>query len=146
LAWTATIVCDAIGTAVPVWLAHRAQTLRERNLAFGSTVVAMLFVSPITWDHYFTLLVLPLIRLWLWIPAANSYRIAFWILLTLTWIPAPFFWRLAFGQAAMEKGQSLVASPFQTATALSMQTYILTTLFIFIIFAYCRSSATATKE
>lgn len=41
-----------------------ARSTDELDLAFGATTVAMLLVSPITWDHYFLLLIPLLAILW----------------------------------------------------------------------------------
>jgi hypothetical protein len=133
LAWTATLISDAIVTVLTAWFIWRSRTLRECDLAFALTILAMLLVSPITWDHYFTLLFLPLFLLWCWTPPAGSQRVAFWFLLISSWLPPLFYWRLVFRGVSQENWHALIATPRQTLTALSMQTYILLALFVFTI-------------
>jgi hypothetical protein len=131
LAWTATLISDAVVTFLTAWFIWRSRSVRERDLVFSLAVVAMLLVSPITWDHYFTLLFLSLFLLWCWIPPAGSRRATFWVLLISLWLPPLFYWRLAFRGVSQVGWHTLIATPRQAVTVLSMQTYILLALFAF---------------
>ena len=53
--------------AVTAWTVRAVSRVSRRDtsdLAFSLCVIAMLIVSPITWDHYSVLLILPLIIAW----------------------------------------------------------------------------------
>lgn len=141
LAWTATLISDAAVTALTAWFIWRSRSRREHDLAFSLTVIAMLLVSPITWDHYFTLLFLPLFLLWCWVPPRGLTRVAFWLLLIGLWLAPLFYWRLLIRGATHQSWQSLTATPGQAVTALSMHTYILLALFVFTILVLRRCQA-----
>src|SRR5262249_41999258 len=73
-------------------IARRARSRLEQDLAFGLALTGMLLVSPITWDHYFTLLFLPLVILWVHLPPRGLERTAFWVLLVLLWLSPMLYW------------------------------------------------------
>jgi hypothetical protein len=122
----------AVVAAVVGWIARKARSREELDLAFSLTLTGMLLVSPITWDHYFTLLFLPLVILWLDLPGAGLERTAFWVVLGLLWLTPLVYWWLVLG-ARTDNWQSLTARPAQTLTALSMQTYALLGLFVLLL-------------
>jgi Glycosyltransferase family 87 len=74
-------------TAIVATVAHRARSLTEQDLAFATTVTAMLLVSPVTWDHSLPLLLVPIAVI------ARSAGKSQWILaallliLAIDWIP-----------------------------------------------------------
>lgn len=61
-----------LALAALVILRGRSQLATDR--AFGVSVTAMLLVSPVTWDHYFLLLLLPLALVWQWVPSTGMGR------------------------------------------------------------------------
>lgn len=140
LAWTATLLSDVVVTGLTAWLIWRSRSPRQRDLAFSLTIIAMLLVSPITWDHYFTLLFLPLFLLWFWTSPSEPPRVLFWCLLIGLWLQPLFFWRFAFPGVNHENWQVMTATPRQTLTVLSIQTYILLALFLFTILVIRRSA------
>jgi hypothetical protein len=122
----------ALVVAVVGWVALRAKSRAEQDLAFSLTLTGMLLVSPITWDHYFTLLFLPLAILWTYLPRVGLERTAFWVLVVFLWLSPLVYWWLILG-ARMDNWQSLTARPAQTVTALSVQTYALLGLFLLLL-------------
>jgi alpha-1,2-mannosyltransferase len=109
-----------------VW---RARARVECDRAFGLTATAMLLLSPITWDHYLLLLLLPLTFLWLALPPSTVARGLFLLIVACLWI-AP----LPLAEALIpEVGDTLyrVARPAQTLTLLSFQCYAVVGLFAF---------------
>jgi hypothetical protein len=71
--------CAAVVAAV-AWGTWRARTPAECDRGFGLAVIAMLLLSPTTWDHYFLLLLPPLALLWTQLrPGTNP---AFWLTFT----------------------------------------------------------------
>jgi Glycosyltransferase family 87 len=59
-----------------LWAWTRAVRRLEPDLAFGLTLITMLMLSPVTWDHYFLLLLLPVVLLWRTFPEPRWERIA----------------------------------------------------------------------
>ena len=102
-----------------------ARTRGESDRAFGVAVTAMLLVSPVAWDHYFLMLVLPLALVWLWLPPQNSRRSLFLFTVAGLWLNA-----LTVGQAFVPDGDPpREVFPIHVATVLSFQFYALVSLF-----------------
>ncbi|MFM8271347.1 MAG: hypothetical protein ACKODX_03340, partial [Gemmata sp.] len=64
----------------------RARTVEARDRALGVTLVAMLLVSPLSWNHGYLMLVLPLGLLWMRLPAGRP-RWALRAVLVVMWAP-----------------------------------------------------------
>ncbi len=106
---------------------------QDVDLWFSASTVAMLLVSPVTWDHYLLLLLLPVPVLWQRLPRSG-----------LAWPPFLFFVGLLCIEPflVMEHGLILVgaasapqpgrwlATPLETLTALSVPCYALVGLFM----------------
>jgi hypothetical protein len=73
----------------------KARSRSAEDAAFGATVTGMLLVSPITWDHYLLLLVIPIALLWVGLPRQGPARWTFRALLVLLWLPPGVYWYLA---------------------------------------------------
>jgi len=115
----------------------RARSRSDCDLAFGLAVVGMLLVSPVTWDHYFLLLLLPLALLWQRLPRTGPSR---WVLLaavTLLWLPD---WRIYRVSGWLFGIPSEVASPLQTVTVLSLPFYALLGVFGLALFLAMRKA------
>jgi hypothetical protein len=84
-----TLLLDLAVTLIVAVSAYRAQKPAQRGLAFAATVIAMLLVSPVTWDFSLPLLLVPIVLLArrarqsqpAWIIAA------LWLILAVDWIP-----------------------------------------------------------
>ena len=120
-------------TAAVGWKANRARTLAHADLAWCAAICGMLLASPITWDHYFLLLIPCLLIQWRYAgPSAKATLCALCIgLLTVypkwiwdVWIPGD-------GELAYGPGQATsIATPLQAATLLAYQCYLLVGWFI----------------
>jgi hypothetical protein len=108
--------------AVATW---RARTQRAEDHGFALAIVAMLLVSPVTWDHYFVLLLLPVTLLWLEL-RPWYWRVMFFGCFAVLWIGADWYWYVLIGTRDCFSG---VAAPWQTLTALSLHLYALLGLF-----------------
>jgi Glycosyltransferase family 87 len=107
----------------------KVRTSAQRDHAFCLTLVAMLLLSPLAWDHYLLLLLLPLawfatcvvgktLRLWSLIVLGgllSLHPLCYWV---------PVLWDSQRG-AFLE-----ILSPWHTLTVLSIHTYALVGLFI----------------
>ena len=93
----------------------------------------MLLVSPITWDHYLLLLLVPISVMWPCPPRTVGSRVAFGAILIAFWFP-PWLLHVLF----LVEGRSLrTAQPLHTFTILSYQFYALVALFILIAVEAC---------
>ena len=75
----------------------RAATRDDRDRAFALTAVVMLLVSPITWSHYYLLLLVPLGLLWM----RGSSGLSSWVtgaVLAVLWLPPDFAAQLWLGR------------------------------------------------
>jgi hypothetical protein len=106
-----------------VW---RARTQAETDRAFALTMIAMLLVSPLTWDHYFLLLLAPLAVIWTQLPATNLARISFLIIGVILWTEPLLLYDLWIPGGQGHR----MAFPAQTLSVLSLQCYALLGLLI----------------
>ena len=111
LAWGGLLVSDAVVIGLTAWAAAHSRSRAESDLAFASTVTAMLLVSPITWDHYFTILFLSLFLLWYRLPASGLPRVLFWVLLVVLWITPLAYWKLSMPKVEMSNWFYWTATP-----------------------------------
>jgi hypothetical protein len=118
--------CCAVVGALLWWALRRARTVVELDLAFGLTVIAMLLVSPLTWDHYFLLLLVPLAVLWRELPRSGLARNAFRAILVLLWVPP----LLLYKRFIPGDWLSGTATPWHSLLVLSLQFYALVGLFV----------------
>jgi hypothetical protein len=132
----AAAVCCLVVTAVVAAVLWRARTRPDCDRAFALAVTGMLLVSPITWDHYFLLLLLPAGVLATTLPSSGALRYLLYGCLALLWLTPELYYRLAaFVHPAAAAG------PWQTLTVLSLQTYALMGLFMLGVVAARHRSA-----
>jgi alpha-1,2-mannosyltransferase len=126
--------------AVVAWMVMRARARVEWDHAFALAIAGMLLISPIAWNHYFLMLLLPAAILWKWLPSSGAWRPAFWlcvVLLCLTWHDLYRFGLPIFSRDA--DGEKIVL-PWQAVTFLSMHHYALLGFFALGAFATLRCS------
>jgi hypothetical protein len=140
LARVAVLASDVLLVLLLMAVIAKARTRAQRDQAFGATMIAMLLVSPVTWDHYLLLLALPLVLLWRSLPGTGVARWVFRAVLAIVWMPPVLFWQPLIG-ARMTNWTSMVAQPWQSVTALSLQFYALIALFALALTEACRQAA-----
>jgi alpha-1,2-mannosyltransferase len=128
LALGGTVASCAVLTAVLAVLTWRARTREEQDLAFGLTLNGMLLVSPITWDHYFILLTLPALLLWLRLRRGGLARVALGVMLLALFFDPDTVWRAVTGGPGVRTQQ--VATAWQTLGIVSHLFYALLGLFL----------------
>ncbi len=129
LARAGTWISCALAVVAVVVVVRRARSRSERDHAFATCITAMLLVSPIVWDHYFLLLLLPIALLWTSLPISGPARWDFRLILFILWMPSSLWWKIFLGADRTTWTHS-TALPWQTLTALSFQTYALLGLFV----------------
>lgn len=119
LALAGTAVSVAVVLLLLVPRVVRARTARARDLAFGLTITAMLLVSPVTWEHYFLLLLLPLVVVWIGLPRCWLHQMAWWGLVVVLGLPIIAVCNLLI-PGGFWAGH---ATPWHALTLLSVQCY-----------------------
>jgi hypothetical protein len=102
-----------------------ARSQSQRDLAFGLTLTTMLVLSPIAWDHYFLLLLLPIAQLWIALSTRPGGRLLLSMLLVGIWINPVDFWVAVMPRAHAAPGTaalllSLVVVSFQCFALLGL--------------------------
>ncbi len=102
------------------------------DLSFATSIVAMLLVSPIVWDHYLLLLVLPIAVLWRRLPRSGiAWPVFLFIVFIFCVEPLVVMQHcliLVGAERSPETGHWL-AGPLETLTALSVPCYAIVGLF-----------------
>jgi hypothetical protein len=127
LAWFASAAGSIAVLTGLVLTIRRARARHQRDLAFGLTLVACILISPVSWEHYFVLLLLPLALLHCRLSRFSVPYFVFWALVALLCLSPTEFWNLA-GLRVIKEGYTLV-TPWQTLTVLSLQLYAVLALF-----------------
>jgi hypothetical protein len=107
--------------------------LCKTDLAFGLTIIGMLLVSPMVWDHYLIVLALPLPIIWQQLRGRWIERIVLLLLLAVLWLPP---WEvMQYGLACIDlirppnpEGR-WIAGPLEILTVLSVPCYALIGIF-----------------
>ena len=115
------------------WRSWRANNLVERDLAFAASVLAMLLLSPTTWDHYWLMLFLPLAILWWRAQWQTATSWLFWSCTLLLVCVRPFWiWTLLGIEIPriVDGRVSYVAQPLQSLLVFALPTYALLGLLV----------------
>ncbi len=129
LAWSLVLVSWGVVLFALARAILLARTRDDNDRAFALTLTAMLLLSPITWDHYCVLLLLPMAILWRELPPSGLRRSALRVCLVLIWLTPMAYWYPLTG-ATIKTWMTMVALPWQTLTALSLPCYALVGLFV----------------
>jgi len=78
---------------VLAWVIVKSKSRAERDSAYGLSLTAMLLISPIAWDHYLLLLMVPLTLTWLHLPASPKFELAFYAIVAAFWISPVVLYR-----------------------------------------------------
>lgn len=107
-------------------VARRLGRAIDEDVGFSLAVTVMLLVAPITWPHYFLLLMLPWIVVWKRMASSAVARGAFLMLTLLLWVSPSALYTLAIPYT-IHGGRPVwgLATPTHTLTVLSLQTYAL---------------------
>jgi hypothetical protein len=124
-----------IGTALScagvliLWarVVSRARTRADCDHAFGLSLIAMMLLSPVTWDHYFVIMPLPLLQLWIALPRTNAGKVLRLVLLASLWVSQASLWQIFLPDSLFRTGS--ISAPVLLVTLLSYQCYTLLILF-----------------
>lgn len=118
LSWVAIV-------AAVSWVVRQAASRLQLDHAFGAAVAGMLLLSPVTWDHGFLLLLIPVAVLWRDPPRSEAAK-----LLLVGTLGALWLWQKPLCHAVISGGVTRgIASPLHAVTVLSYPCYGLVVLF-----------------
>jgi hypothetical protein len=112
---------------------RQARTRADRDRALGLAVIGMLLVSPITWDHNYLFLLMPLAVEGI-VPGSRPARVAFFISLIALWVPMFWFLVLPMGLKVLivwntQRRVLPPTRPWQALVGFGVPTYALMILF-----------------
>ena len=133
VARAAWLAISIFGVALTWRATARERSPQSHDLIFSVWVGLMLLVSPITWDHYFLLAVLPLVALWkhsnIDLPSPKVFLVCATLLLVVL---SPYtVWKFIVPGFAKFGMTPAVATPLRLMTVISFQFYTATALFGF---------------
>lgn len=100
---------------------HRSRPGRDDDKAFSLAVTTMLLVSPIAWEHYFLLLLVPLAVLYLGLPRRPAARICFLTISAALWLSPVLVWTwTGIGGNVARPIDNLVVIPYQFYALLAL--------------------------
>ena len=115
LAKSLSLISCASVAAVLAWAVRRDAKGQKTDLTFALAVTTMLLVSPICWEHYLLLLLVPLAVVWLELPPSRFARTLFLVIVAAFWMGYPMVWT-AFGL------NGRTAKPLHSRAALERKT------------------------
>jgi hypothetical protein len=133
LAKVLSLLSSAVITAFLAAAVRRDATGRRCDLTFALAVTAMLLISPICWDHYLLLLLVPLAVVWVGLPASRLVRAVFLVIVAAFWAGSPLVW------TAFELN-GRTATPVDSVGVLSYQFYALVAFFALVLTELRRES------
>jgi len=150
LAIALSMLSQAAVAALVAWKCFVAKTRPQRDHALGLTVIGMLLVSPITWSHYFLILMLPLC-VSSGKPTSSVGQWFYWISLTLLWIPIPWTAVPSMGIEIakvwnVDRRSLPQATPRQVLLGLAVQTYALCVFFAIYYRTFPSASAVGSEN
>jgi hypothetical protein len=125
--------------------------LRCQDLCTCLTIVTMLLLAPICWDHYLLLLALPLAMIWSRLGGGSFQRLAFLLLVAAVWLGPSVLWRaggvdLQSGWPDFHEvpaGTYVIHRPFFVPVFLSLHTYALVACYVWLVLLARRDLAEA---
>ena len=120
------LLSSAAVVAILAWEVRRDATGRRCDVTFALAVIAMLLISPICWDHYLLLLLVPLAVAWMELPPSRFAQGILLLVVAAIWTGYPLAWT-AFGLGGRP------AKPVDSLGVLSYQFYALIGLFALVL-------------
>ncbi|MCE9605438.1 MAG: DUF2029 domain-containing protein [Planctomycetia bacterium] len=123
------LLAVAILIGVVAFVTRRSRTRETEDMAFGLHLIALVLVSPICWDHYFVLLMQPILLIAYRLGRPSPLRGMFRLSLAVLWLNPLFLWTIVMG-ANSRNIFNLTASLGQNITIVSLPVYAACALFL----------------
>ena len=106
------------------WITYRLDDRKEQDLGFGLAMICMILLSPVAWEHYLLLMILPLTLAWIDLPKSGvpGRKAAFLAVVAL-------FWARLRGIHWLTGLEGLTAEPWHVLLVFSTQFYALIGLY-----------------
>jgi alpha-1,2-mannosyltransferase len=139
-------VCRALLVGTVLLITWWSRSREQLDIAFGLALTAMLLASPLAWIHYFLLLLLPWVLVWVRLPSATLARGLFMALTTILWINPTGLWK-PWLTSTVQNFRYVwdVATPVHVLTILSVHCYALLGLFAYLLVLWRRAPAGETN-
>lgn len=125
----------AVVVGITAWLAWRASSVAARDRVWAVATVGMLLVAPLTWSHYFLLLVMPCC--WVWQRTRGLVlRVVMWVVFLLLVLPDNLGVMVFRGLEEAKRfgtAESRVLSGVEGLYMVALQHYALVGLFVLTI-------------
>lgn len=118
LARTGTYASALVLTAVASWATWRARGRRQVELSFALFVLTTLLVSPICWNHYLLLLLLPAALAWTYACSTRGLALVLVVAHAVIWVPPPWLVYLC-------GGMTIPSAPLDSLLVFSLKSYML---------------------
>ena len=119
------LVCSCAFAAGSI---ERGRGVASDHFGYMLTVVGLVVVNPVVWNHYFVLLILPMA--WFFAIARDPIpKFAILALAAVLWLPRWTIWKFA-APGAVHDGRFDVVGPLATWTGLATQTYAVLLVYI----------------
>jgi hypothetical protein len=130
LAYVLVLVSSTLVVYLLVRLAQQAGNQVERDRTFVAAVTGMLLLAPVTWEHGFLLLLLPLAVLWSAVSTGSTQRRLLVVLSVVLMLVKPAYFYRVWHIGEFTTGARLYCSAAHVLALLSAQCYALVGLFI----------------
>jgi hypothetical protein len=141
LAQAGIVLSCSVVTSLCAWASWRSRSLAQADRAFALFLVGMLLVSPITWDHYLLILLMPWALAWVSLPASALARGLFLALSAVLWTLPPLVWGIGLSVVPVNHRPTWdTATPWHSLTLLSFHCYALLGLFTFLWLLWRKAS------
>lgn len=131
--------------AVVGYLGYRAKSRGALDKVFAANVAGLCLVSPITWSHYFVLLLVPVGLLWRDL-SPGPVRYAFFLVAALCWGPDNAIGKVAIAskyQPGMYENRGRLLEPVHNLAFVSIPVYLFVALFVFVLLLPVRDGSTS---
>ena len=106
------------------WITRRLDDRKEKDLGFGLAMIGMILLSPVAWEHYLLLMILPLTLAWIDLPkrGAPARKAVFLAVVALFWArPRGIHWLTGL--------EGFTAEPWHVLLIFSTQFYAMIGLY-----------------
>jgi hypothetical protein len=133
-------------TYLLIRLARKAQLPADYDRTFAAAITGMLLLTPVTWEHAFLLLLLPLAVLWSAAPAGSMQRRFVLVLSVVLFLVKPAYFYREWEIGEFTSGSRVYCSAAHVLALLSVQCYALVGLFVMTVWRSRTAQAATSAE
>ena len=107
-----------------------SKTKDDSDILYSLFVIALLLLSPLTWEHAFLLLILPFIVIWKRVKEKKPVNMLFLFISGLLFLEKSLIWRLFYPEFRPETWQNVISNPVLKLTIFAYPFYALVGFFV----------------